>query len=132
MLLKPKYGWSRLEIGNWSDRISYLDDAAFMLLETIIKSYEEPAIQSVEFDAEGYEWKLVFDGEKVTVITEKDETEITNLDVGRTDIAKGIIDDIRHDVRDWVNFVYWDLDEAAQKERENELLTLCKQLEKLI
>ena len=33
MLLKPKYGWSRLEIGNWSDRISYLDDAAFMLLE---------------------------------------------------------------------------------------------------
>ena len=132
MLLKPKYGWSRLEIGNWSDRISYLDDAAFMLLETIIKSYEEPAIQSVEFDAEGYEWKLVFDGEKVTVITEKDETEITNLDVSRTDIAKGIIDDIRHDVRDWVNFVYWDLDEAAQKEREDELLTLCKQLEKLI
>lgn len=132
MLLKPKYGWSRLEIGNWSDRISYLDDAAFMLLETIIKSYEEPNIQSVEFDAEGYEWKLVFDGEKVTVITEKDETEITNLDVSRTDIAKGIIDDIRHDVRDWVNFVYWDLDEAAQKEREDELLTLCKQLEKLI
>ena len=132
MLLKPKYGWSRLEIGNWSDRISYLDDAAFMLLETIIKSYEEPTIQSVEFDAEGYEWKLVFDGEKVTVITEKDETEITNLDVSRTDIAKGIIDDIRHDVRDWVNFVYWDLDEAAQKEREDELLTLCKQLEKLI
>ena len=132
MLLKPKYGWSRLEIGNWSDRISYLDDAAFMLLETIIKSYEEPNIQSVEFDAEGYEWKLVFDGEKVTIITEKDETEITNLDVSRKDIAKGVIDDIRHDVRDWVNFVYWDLDEAAQKERENELLTLCKQLEKLI
>ncbi len=132
MLLKPKYGWSRLEIGNWSDRISYLDDAAFMLLETIIKSYEEPAIQSVEFDAEGYEWKLVFDGEKVTVITEKDETEITNLDISRTDIAKGIIEDIRHDVRDWVNFVHWDLDEAAQKEREDELLTLCKQLEKLI
>ena len=132
MLLKPKYGWSRLEIGNWSDRISYLDDAAFMLLETIIKSYEEPNIQSVEFDAEGYEWKLVFDGEKVTIITEKDETEITNLDVSKKDIAKGIIDDIRHDVRDWVNFVYWDLDEAAQKERENELLTLCKQLEKLI
>lgn len=132
MLLKPKYGWSRLEIGNWSDRISYLDDAAFMLLETIIKSYEEPAIQSVEFDAEGYEWKLVFDGEKVTVITEKDETEITNLDVSRKDIAKGIIDDIRHDVRDWVSFVYWDLDEAAQKEREDELLTLCNQLEKSI
>lgn len=132
MLLKPKYGWSQLEIGNWSDRISYLDDAAFMLLETIIKSYEESTIQSVEFDAEGYEWKLVFDGEKVTVITEKDETEITNLDISRTDIAKGIIDDIRHDVRDWVNFVYWDLDEAAQKERENELLTLCEQLEKLI
>lgn len=132
MLLKPKYGWSRLEIGNWSDRISYLDDAAFMLLETIIKSYEEPNIQSVEFDAEGYEWKLVFDGEKVTIITEKDETEITNLDVSKKDIAKGIIDDIRHDVRDWVNFVYWNLDEAAQKERENELLTLCKQLEKLI
>ena len=132
MLLKPKYGWSRLEIGNWSDRISYLDDAAFMLLETIIKSYEEPAIQSVEFDAEGYEWKLVFDGEKVTVITEKDETEITNLDVSRKDIARGIIVDIRHDVRDWVNFVYWDLDEAAQKEREDELLTLCNQLEKSI
>ena len=132
MLLKPKYGWSRLEIGNWSDRISYLDDAAFMLLETIIKSYEEPAIQSVEFDAEGYEWKLIFDGEKVTVITEKDETEITNLDVSRKDIAKGIITDIRHDVRDWVNFVYWDLDEAAQKEREDDLLTLCNQLEKSI
>ena len=103
-----------------------------MLLETIIKSYEEPTIQSVEFDAEGYEWKLVFDGEKVTIIPEKDETEITNLDVSKKDIAKGIIDDIRHDVRDWVNFVYWDLDEAAQKEREDELLTLCKQLEKLI
>lgn len=132
MLLKPKHGWSRLEIGNWSDRISYLDDAAFMLLETIIKSYEEPNIQSVEFDAEGYEWKLVFDGEKVTVITEKDEIEIINLNVSRKDIAKGIIADIRHDVRDWVNFVYWDLDEAAQKEREDELLTLCKQLEKSI
>lgn len=132
MLLKPKYGWSRLEIGSWSDRISYLDDAAFMLLETIIKSYEEPAIQSVEFDAEGYEWKLVFDGEKVTVITEKDETEITNLDISRKDIAKGIVDDIRHDVRDWVNFVYWDLTTSEYTKRETKLLDMCDKLEKMI
>ena len=132
MLLKPKYGWSRLEIGSWSDRISYLDDAAFMLLETIIKSYEEPAIQDVEFDAEGYEWKLVFDGEKATVITEKDETEITNLDVSRKDIAKGIINDIRHDVREWVHFVYWDLTASEYIERESKLLDMCDKLEMLI
>ena len=133
MLRTPKYGWSRIEIGEWSDRISYLDDAAYMLLETLIRSYETNEIQSVEFDAEGWEWKLVLDGEKTSVITEKDNTEITNLNMSRTEIANELVVDIRKDSHAWANFMYYE--EYTTEElivKENYLLVLCEKLEKLI
>ena len=133
MLRTPKYGWSVIEIGEWSDRISYLDDAAYMLLETLIRSYETDEIQSVEFDAEGWEWKLVFDGEKVSVITEKDDTEITNLNMSRMEIAKELISDIQRDSHAWANFMYYE--EYTEEElivKENYLLVLCERLTKLI
>ena len=33
MLDTPKYGWSHVSIGSWSDRCSYLDDVPMELLK---------------------------------------------------------------------------------------------------
>ena len=132
MLETPRYGWSALTIGEWSDRISYLDDAAYMLLETLIKSYETEEPQTVEFDAEGWDWSLSFDGERATVITEKDELETIHLDMSKTEIAKALLADLRRDITPWADFVYEDLAEEELKAREDALRTLCDKLESLI
>ena len=61
MLSTPKYGWSTITIGNWSDRCSYIDDVPFMLLSAVDEVIRTRTTYSVKFDAEGYEYIIVFD-----------------------------------------------------------------------
>lgn len=61
MLKEPKHGWSQITIGNWSDRCSYLDDVPFLLLEGMegVCRTGNPVV--AKFDAEGWEYLIVFD-----------------------------------------------------------------------
>ena len=48
MLDTPKLGWSKIHIGTWSDRCSYLDDVPMKLLEAFFGTkHFEQAVQTV-------------------------------------------------------------------------------------
>ena len=40
MLDAPKLGWSKIHIGAWSDRCSYLDDVPMKLLEAFFAVFD--------------------------------------------------------------------------------------------
>ena len=46
MLSTPNVGWSRITIGEWADRCSYLDDVPFMLLEAIAEAAKTLGLDS--------------------------------------------------------------------------------------
>ena len=72
MLSKPEYGWSNITIRDWSDRCSYIDDIPVMLLDAIYQQLCNNTIQAVGFDAEGYEYIIIFDKFYTHIITYKD------------------------------------------------------------
>ena len=61
MLKTPKYGWSEITIGDWHDRCSYLDDVPYRLLEAVDYTNRCGRPSSVKFDAEGWDYIIVFD-----------------------------------------------------------------------
>lgn len=157
MITKPEYGWSRIEINDgtktWGDCLSYLDDAPFDLLHAMIESCKEHKPVAVRFDAEGHEYIIVFEWLATYIIYQDTRTfrvidpdmEPTNsfvaLNVKRDDLATQLIADVRANVEDWASFycdVSIDKDEitsehmALLKERKQELLKLCSELESLI
>ena len=133
MLDTPMHGWSNIHIGEWSDRCSYLDDVAFMLLHAMIQSCPEHGPVSVKFDAEGWEYIIVFDWCETHIITESgDGFELVTVNIDRDVLARELLADVRRDVVAWAMFPSDDFDEPGIKEREIQLLALCDVLEKSI
>lgn len=144
MLSKPKGGWSDITIGNWSDRCSYLDDVPFQLLKAIERVCKKEGIGSVKFDAEGWEYIIVFDLFNTHIISDKlDEDEgifysvegfnYFSIDTDYRELAKELISDIRRDVDGWSTwFSYRDMSEDEISERKENLLILCEMIEKKI
>lgn len=129
MLDAPKLGWSKIHIGAWSDRCSYLDDVPMKLLEAFVRCFRESEPQSVRFDAEGYEYILVFDTYQTCVITSKDGNELTVLDVDYRTLAAECITDIRRDLDAWVAFMYSDANSEVLQKRKDDMLWLCDTME---
>lgn len=126
MLQTPKNGWSKITVKYWSDRLSYLDDAAYMLLEAVLNCLRTRCPQCCKFDAEGYEYILVLDQHSSHVITMDDTDSLTVLDVTLKEFAKELIFDVRRDLDDWVTFVdYGHMTEDQKNERRKDLTTLC-------
>ena len=126
MLQTPKHGWSQITIKDWSDRLSYLDDVAYMLLEAVWNCLRMSGPECVKFDAEGYEYILVIDQCYSYVITMADSDTLTVLDITLREIAQELISDIRRDMEDWVSFVdYGDMTEDQKNERRKDMTVLC-------
>ncbi len=137
MLSTPKHGWSEITIGNWSDRCSYLDDVPFDLLKAIKHLYETYYTPvCVCFDAEGYEYTIVFDLFYTHIISSKSDGEGFNyfsIDINIDDLAKELISDIRRDIDGWSKWLcYSDKPEDNIFERKRFLLNLCDSLERCI
>lgn len=129
MLTKPRSGWAEITIGNWSERLSYLDDVAFMLLDAMLRSCKEHQPASVRFDAEGYEYIIIFDWECSYVIELKDEPRLITLDVPRDKIAMELANDISKNAKAWASFVdYGDMSGFEKGYRELDLLSKCNEL----
>ena len=122
MLDAPKLGWRKIHIGAWSDRCSYLDDVPMKLLEAFVRCFRESEPQSVRFDAEGYEYILVFDTYQTCVITSKDGNELTVLDVDYRTLAAECITDIRRDLDAWAAFMYSDANSEVLQKRKDDML----------
>src|SRR5574344_1231695 len=101
MLSEPKYGWANISIGDWTDRCSYLTDVPFQLLEAMNESCKKHKPVAVEFDAEGWEYIIIFDWFKTHIITENDNFELKTIEVNRDNLAKELVDDILRNIDEW-------------------------------
>ena len=136
MLSKPKGGWSDITIGNWSDRCSYVDDIPFNLLKAMEQSCREHKPVSVNVDAEGYEYIIIFDWFHTHIILEnideedKSDFKYFSIRIDRDKLAKELISDIRRDIDGWSNWLsYHDMSEDEISERKKDLLVLCEVIE---
>lgn len=138
MLSKPKHGWSEITISSWSDRCSYIDDVPFMLLEAIEESCRVNKPVSVKFDAEGWDYIIVFDQFETHIITTNPndvDTDFGNFDyytieVDRDELAKELIADIRKYIDHWTKWDGYCENADYVEERQKDLLVLCDVIEK--
>lgn len=125
MLDKPKDGWSRISIGSWSERCSYIDDVPFMLLEALEESCRTNKPVAVKFDAEGYEYIIVFDWIETHIISDKgDEYTYVTITADRKVLAHQLIVDIIADLEDWAAWGTMTEDEC--EERMYDLAVMCE------
>ena len=134
MLSEPKHGWSAITIGNWTDRCSYLDDVPFLLLKGLEKSCRTHRPVAAKFDAEGWEYIIVFDWIESYIITDKcGKPQLISVPVGRDNIAKELVSDIRKNIDGWSAWIdYGDMPVDEREKRKKDLLMLCDILEKRI
>lgn len=131
MLDKPKYGWSRISIGEWSDRCSYLDDIAIDLLEGMERSCRTNAPVAMRFDAEGYEYIIVVDIFETHIITEIDTGfSLQSVSINRCFLASELVCDIRDNISAWSAWFGEEMTDSEICERSKNLLALCDIVEK--
>ena len=105
MLSKPQHGWCTISISNWSDRASYLTRVALDLLDSLIFGLSNHRSNCVSFDAEGWDYIIVFDYHNVHIIESKDEFELYSFDISRKELALEVYNDISDNLECWV---MWD------------------------
>lgn len=136
MLSKPKYGWSAITVGSWSDRCSYLDDVPTILLRSMINFFENKMFSpvAIKFDAEGYEYTLVFDLGVVHIITEQENGyALCSEELDCKQLGKELISDILQEIDGWTKWLsYAHYSDAELAEREEELRQLAETLNTLL
>lgn len=134
MLKSPNAGWSRITIGDWSNRCSYLDDVPYLLLEGVEEVCRTGYPVVSKFDAEGYEYFIVIDIDTVFIITETDDGySLKTIEISIKGLAAELIADIRRDLDLWSEWVdYGDMSEDEKRERKKDLSALCEIIEKRI
>lgn len=131
MLDCPQHGWSHITIGTWSDRCSYLDDVPFMLLHAISGFLSTRQPVSVKFDAEGYEYILVFDFSVVHIIKDADDGyKLSSQEVSYPSLIEELIGDIRREIDGWTGWMSYESEDL--RGRKERLLAECGNLESLI
>lgn len=101
----PQHSWSKLHMGSWSGRLSYVDDPAFDLLWAVERALRTKQPSAVRFDAEGHEYIIIFDWYDQFVITDRDTPELTRIDMKLKDVAAALVRDIRKDLDLWAAFL---------------------------
>ena len=129
MISTPKYGWSTITIGDWSERCSYLDDVPFMLLSAIDKVLRMHVPCAVRFDAEGFEYIIVFDENETHIIELNDKITYHTIEIYIEYIVKELIADIRNDLEEWAWWVPG-CSEDQFNERKLDLEVYCDIIEK--
>ena len=140
MLENPKHGWVNIHLGDFCDRASYLTDVIDDILEALIHVLNRKGSASVYFDAEGWEWYIVFTWYETFIIdypyrtyeeyinSVDDNPELTIIDMNSEDIAKEVIKDFEKDYEEWIHL----LPEDESEERTKELNKMIDKLKKLI
>ena len=137
MLSKPVHGWSEITIGDWSDRCSYIDDVPFMLLEAIEGSCRANQPVAAKFDAEGWDYIIVFDQFETHIISTaphslkaQDSYSYHTIEIDRDELAKELISDIRKYIDYWTKWDGYCENADYVEECKKDLLVLCDVIEK--
>ena len=133
MLSKPRYGWTNVTIGEFQGRASYLTDVPMDCLISFINSFKYGIPASVFFDEEGSTFTLVTESYNNTyIISEREDTELININKRFLDLAKELIKDIEDNLEDWVFWedYYDDSEDTLNKRRKliNDRLEKLKEL----
>jgi hypothetical protein len=131
MLETPWCGWSEIKIGDWHDRCSYIDDVPYRLLEAVDHTNRTGMPSSVKFDAEGWEYIIVFDMHETHIICNgfDDGYRYNTIDISLKDLIRELIADIRRDIVAWSKWHY-DVSEYEAEERKLDLEAWCNAIEK--
>ena len=96
MLEEPSFCWSRWDLPEFNDMISYFDDFPFMLLEALIEYFKTGKEQKVRFNADSGYYFFIIDGNVVVDSTEVyDSVEEFTVD---------LIHDLEKDLHGWAYF----------------------------
>jgi hypothetical protein len=131
MLDTPKYGWCNIQIGEWYDRCSYLDDVPYRLLEAVDYSNRTNRPSSVKFDAEGWEYIIVFDAYETHIICYDVEGgyKYYTIEINLKDLIRELLSDIRRDLKAWSEWGY-DISDYEIEERKYDLDAWCSVIER--
>ena len=75
MLSKPQFGWTDITIGDWTGKLSYIDDVPVVLLNAFCNVFSNQKPEVVCFDAEGVNYWIVFDLLDTIIITEDENCQ---------------------------------------------------------
>jgi len=127
MLTKPEYGWVYLQLGNFSERASYMTDIPNDCLDAFIYALQNNSPTVVYFDAEGWDFHLVASWYGSYVILDKDAVKVFEINKNVFELAKELYEDINNNFDDWLNWGYA-FDEEEIKEYKGKLITKLNQL----
>lgn len=135
MLDKPIHGWSRITIGSWSDRCSYIDDVLDKLCSALTNAITNQH-GICYFDAEGYEYILVFDkGLKCVHILTHDENaewKYQTVECPVDELALEFASDVIAHIDDWAEWFDSDLSLEKRCQRYVDISKDCLRLVEMV
>lgn len=123
MLTKPEHGWTNLQIGDFSERASYLTDVPNDCLDAFIHALQNGNPAVIFFDAEGWDFHLIASYYCSYIVVDKDKAEVFMVDKTIKELAKELYEDINNNFDDWVNWESYEDDTDEEKAIKKEMLT---------
>jgi len=127
MFTIPKHGWTNLQIGDFSERASYLTDIPNDCLDAFTYALQNNKPTVIFFDAEGWDFHLVATYYESYIILDKDDTKVYTIKKTILELARELYEDINNNLNDWLN---WDMDDTVGEREENKrnIMTKLSQL----
>ena len=118
----------------WSDRASYLTDVHFDLISAILRWFELKTPQCVSFDAEGWEYIVVFDWCRTYVIDgfEDEEEKLYSVEKGVGEMSLEIYNDINNYREYWYSWSAYSGSAEEISEHKAKLDMLLKRLREVL
>lgn len=134
MLSKPQFGWADITIGDWTGKLSYIDDVPVVLLNAFCNVFSNQKPEVICFDAEGINYWIVFDLFDTIIITEDENCQysVSRQNVGVRELGMQMWDDITYKLKDWVRWAIDDNNAKDYEEREELLYNKLQQLREAI
>lgn len=106
MISNPEHGWCDIQIGNWSGKLSDIDDAPVVLLNAFYNVLAIKKPEVVCFDAEGMNYWIVFDLSDTIIITEDENCQysVSHQDINIKELSLELCNDIRSNLYEWAHW----------------------------
>lgn len=118
MIENDGHGWGTFKLGNFTGRLSYIEDVPVDLLQAFI-DWHDKGSGCAWIDEEGTEFTLVLTPYSMYVIVERGGVELIDLsELKIEEIEKELIDDIENDLTGWSEFLPNDDVEEIQLHRD--------------
>lgn len=106
MLSKPQFGWTDITIGDWTGKLSYIDDVPTVLLNAFYNVFSNQKPEVVCFDAEGMNYWIVFDLLDTIIITEDENCQysVSHQDIDIKELSLELCNDIHTNLEEWAHW----------------------------